>query len=292
MTNKHKYILRRIICSAKRRLFYSKYLFKYNENKLRKSLIKQVELIDTMPGIRMPMVIHPDMYFKGCYCSTIFEPDTIFFAKDYLSTNNIVFDVGANVGYFSLLFSRLVGKGGKIYAFEPANFPFNLLKKNKKINSLNWLEIYNVCLGEEECNIELNVGKPGFEVYNSIGSIIHPSADPSFFKEETVRMIRGDVFIDEKQILNIDLMKIDVEGAELLVLKGLKNSFKNHIIDTVVLELTNEMSKQFGYNIKDVISFLENFGYSWYKLERFGKTSSIDGYNELVSGMYIAKRKR
>ena len=291
MDLKYKYISRRIICSAKKHLFYDKFMFRRNEKRLKKSTINQAELIDVMPGIRMPMFIHPDMYFKNGYCSAIFEPDTIFFVKDYLATDNIVFDVGANVGYFSMLFSRLVGKDGKVYAFEPASFPFRLLEQNRHINKLDWLEIYNLCLGEENCDIEINAGEPGLEVYNSLAPIVHSSADTCLFEKETVKMIRGDELIAEKQISHIDLMKIDVEGAELLVLKGLGDSFKSRVIDTVVVELTQEMSRQFGYSVKDVISYLENFGYDWYRLERFGKISSINGYDELVSGMYVAKRQ-
>ncbi len=131
-------------------------------------------------------------------------------------------------------------------------------------------------------------GKPGFEVYNSLMPIVHSSADTAFFEKEFVRMIKGDDFIMENNISQVNLMKVDVEGAELSVLKGFVDSFRQKIINTIVIEITQEMGQQFGYQIEDVIKFLIPFGYSWYHLQTFGKLIPIKD-TQLLSGMYVAK---
>jgi SAM-dependent methyltransferase len=65
----------------------------------------------------------------------IFEPEIIEAAKKYIKTNTSVIDVGANFGQMSILFSKIIGEGGKVYAIEAQNFVFNFLKKNIEANN-------------------------------------------------------------------------------------------------------------------------------------------------------------
>ncbi len=103
-----KYFFRHVFTSLKRRFLFDKLLSKRNRSRLHRAVINHTELVDVMPGINMPMVIHPEMYFKNNYIGNVFEPDTIFFMKDSIAKGDVIFDVGANIGYFSLLFSKLV----------------------------------------------------------------------------------------------------------------------------------------------------------------------------------------
>ena len=69
----------------------------------------------------------------------------------------------------------------------------------------------------------------------------------------------------------LDAIKIDIEGAELFALKGALNSIKNHKPRYILIELNQETSRAAGYEVRDVIQFLENLGYRWHELSKHGQ---------------------
>lgn len=246
-------------------------IFQKNQKKLEEAKAKGQELIDIMPGINLPMAIHPDMYFCRGYTQYVFEPNTLDFIRDNLKPGQTVLDVGANVGYLSLFCSKLVTSTGRAIAFEPSEFAFNLLQKNKKINNFTNLEIYQVGLGERNEIAEFNSGEPGMEVYNSLGTITHRSADPQKFERVKVQLFKGSEWLHDKKVEHIHLMKLDVEGGEYTVLKGLLEMFQAHKISRLLIEITHEMSQAFGYHPSDIIIMLRECGYDWFKLHNYGR---------------------
>ena len=75
---------------------------------------------------------------------------------EFINEGDTVFDVGANIGCFSVPFAKKVGSNGKVYAFEPQKFIFNLLKENAVCNELNNLQIFNNAIGDANTILELN----------------------------------------------------------------------------------------------------------------------------------------
>lgn len=124
-----KFFSRRATRAITRRLRLDQNLFRQNQLKLEAAKAKSQELVDVMPGINLPMVIHPDMYLKIGYTKYIFEPESLDFISDHLKPGQTFLDIGANIGYFSLFCSKIVTPSGRVIAFEPGDFAFNLLKK-------------------------------------------------------------------------------------------------------------------------------------------------------------------
>ncbi len=145
-----KFFSRRLTRAIARRLQLDQNLFHQNQLKLEAAKAKGQELVDVMPGINLPMIIHPDMYFKIGYTKYIFEPESLDFIRDHLKPGQTFLDIGANVGYFSLFCSKMVTPIGRVIAFEPGEFAFNLLKKNKELNKFNNLEIHQAGFGEKD----------------------------------------------------------------------------------------------------------------------------------------------
>jgi len=145
------------------------------------------------------------------------EPKTFDFIMKYLKSSKIFVDVGANIGGYAIRAAKYC----KVYAFEPLPRNYNLLKLNEKINNVK-INSFKVAAGNSEERIKL--------YYNS-----NYPGKPSVMRRQKdfieVEMKQLDKLIDEEKI---DLIKIDVEGAEDLVLEGAKNCLKR--TNVVIIE--------------------------------------------------------
>ena len=156
------------------------------------------------------------------------ELDTIL---KFINEGDVIFDIGANIGCFSVPFAKKVGSNGKVYAFEPQKFIFNLLKKNIKCNELKNVQIFNNAIGSKNRIIELNdfdYSQPG----NFGGIGLKEDYDNSYCakikgtKKNKIKTLTLNSFLNLKKC---NFLKIDVELMELSVLKGAKdfiNKFK------------------------------------------------------------------
>ncbi len=140
-----------------------------------------------------------------------------------------IFDGGANVGGYSLLTNKFC-PNSKIYAFEPVASTFNLLKKNIEPNK-NIFPINSGLFNENK--------KRKIKIYNShTHSSLYEikGIDYSVQKTELIELITGDLFMENNSINKIDLLKLDVEGAELDALKGFEKSFSQNKIRIIQFE--------------------------------------------------------
>jgi len=136
--------------------------------------------------------------------------------NSFIKEDFIVFDIGANIGVFTCFCANLVKKG-KVFAFEPVSFVFDVLKKNT-VDYKN-VEIYKIALGSkiEEKEILIRQWAPGDStLYDS--PIKRPSE--SFNLKEKIQIFTLDYVVDKFNLKRLDFIKIDVEGYEIEVLKG------------------------------------------------------------------------
>lgn len=150
-----------------------------SRNAARLAEAQDKSFVDTMPGIELPMVIDPAMYFIGAYCRDIFEPEVLAFLKDRLLPGQTAVDVGANVGYISLYLAKRVGPSGRVVAFEPNPYAFGLLESNKRLNGFDHLHIHRAGLGSSDMETAFLCGLPGMEVYSSLADIRTPTGSAS-----------------------------------------------------------------------------------------------------------------
>jgi FkbM family methyltransferase len=151
-----------------------------------------------------------DYFHAGLY----YEPKTFNFIMKYLKSSKVFIDVGANIGGYSIR----AAKHCKVYAFEPLPRNFNLLKLNEEINNVK-INAFNVAASNKKGKIKLYYINGGWGT-PSIKRIQRESIE--------VEMRPIDDIVNEKEI---DLIKIDVEGAEDIVLEGAKNCLKRtHVV--------------------------------------------------------------
>ena len=125
-----------------------------------------------------------------------------------IQPGSVVYDVGANVGYFSLLASELTGKEGQVYSFEPLPRNIKFLMKHKSLNNLNNIEVI-------EAAVSFQSGEALFDLGAS-SAMGHLSEVGGL----RVRMVSLDDLVSEGELQPPEYIKIDVEGAEYDVLRG------------------------------------------------------------------------
>ena len=150
----------------------------------------------------------------------------------------VVLDVGANVGYFSMLCRELYPKS-KIYAFEPIPKTFDCLQKNfeKDMNT----EVFNLAVGNKKGVLKMS--------FNEENSAISTVNDRGNIKVKSVTL---DSFCKERNIDSIDILKIDTEAYESFVLSGAKNILKK--VKYILMEVTVENNK--NYTISSLFKLL------------------------------------
>ena len=197
----------------------------------------------------------------------LYEKDTTALFKKIIKPGMIIVDIGAHIGYYSRIFSKLAKekKGGAVYAFEPDQDNYKLLKFNTK-NSKN-IRIFNEALSDKAGSISF---------YKSNNTGCHSLVTQNSVKEvATVPTQTLDNFIQENRIAKIDLIKIDVEGGEPVVFDGCKNIFKQSSL-IIVMEFTPDNFQKLGLS---PFSFLNNLqkscGFSLYEIVSNGKIKNI-----------------
>ncbi|GAB3521743.1 FkbM family methyltransferase [Emticicia fontis] len=146
----------------------------------------------------------------------------------------IIFDCGANIGMATIFFKWLYPEA-TIYAFEPQTKTFEFLQQNVKNNNLSNVYCYNLALSDEEGTISFYES----DSQNLMGSILEDRVVGTKIEVQTKRL---SDFITQK----VDLMKIDVEGAENLIIKDLveKNLLNKGKVDQIIMEYHHKIPKQ------------------------------------------------
>lgn len=171
------------------------------------------------------------------------EPNVSNWIRSNLKEGDFAIDVGANIGWFTLLMAKAVGESGLVYAFEPELSFYNRLEQHVRNNNLQ-----RVCLRREA------VGD-----YNDIGYLIK-NIGPYFSSARTVKDIpTGDIRFQKVEVVTLDyfwhqkrldLIKIDVDGFEMRILKGAEQTIKK-FWPKIVMEIADP----------GPVAFLENLGY-------------------------------
>ena len=138
-----------------------------------------------------------------------------FFEKK-LKEGDIVYDVGAHAGFYTLLAAELIGEKGRVFSFEPLMANYEYLKKHIEINNYKNIIPFNVAVSDKDGFASFKQGEN-----TSTGQLTSEG-------EIRVRTIAIDDWINNKKLPVPDILKIDVEGAEAEVLKGAENILKNY----------------------------------------------------------------
>lgn len=178
---------------------------------------------------------------------------------DKLKPGEIVIDAGAHIGRYTLKAAKAVGPEGRVIAFEPDYENSDILKQNCDINGFKWVEVESCALGAEDGYIDLFSGTDGATntVFMNWHKVLHSEEDAKSAKKTKVPLNRLDNFLCIKKIDFVDLLKVDVEGAEMLLFKGAESLFRDLKIKAVICEVHSPI-----VTIDEIRAFFLPFRYS------------------------------
>ncbi len=164
-------------------------------------------------------------------------------------------DVGANIGIYSVLMAKMAS-GGQVHAFEPVPLNGKILALNLEVNRVRNVQIHGCVLSEAAGPVEFSVSSDG--AYSSIKATGQRS-QTEVLALQAVRL--DDLFFRERR--RVDLIKIDVEGAELMVLRGGHGLLGDEELrpKALLVELNPHTQSMYDYTPMDVVGFLKGFGY-------------------------------
>jgi FkbM family methyltransferase len=215
--------------------------------------------------------MHDQVFFLG-----EFERAVTRIAASLIKPGDVCLDVGANFGWYTTLFGARIGDRGGVHSFEPVPATFRELERNIELmGSPANVYLNNMALGDKPGTVVLNLfeGLPtGHASLSSQGR-----ADASAFD---CPMITLDSYLEEKGIEKVDLVKVDIEGAEIMFLNGAGKLFEQAVPPVFLMEMALQQTRNFGYLPNDLIEFIGARGnYGFFAVDELnGKLRRIDGF--------------
>ena len=225
-------------------------IFHYLKNYISKIAPPINDVVCQYEGLKI-LVRNPSksLIGKSIYKYGFWEKETTDTVVSKVKEEMIILDVGADIGYYSLLFSKLVGNNGMIYSFEPIPEAKGYLDVNICLNNIMNVKSYEFALFDEE----------GFSYIEDPFGKSRLNNNPDMQNYDSIR-VQTKKFDSLKINSRIDLIKIDVEGSEMNVLTGMKETIKKYH-PIILLELHCDLIKQYSYLPEDVIGYLEKENY-------------------------------
>lgn len=215
------------------------------------------------------------------YLTGIYEPPTARVIADLLAPGNTFIDIGANSGFFTLLASRRVGPDGCVISFEPVPSMRKRLLENIALNDMRNVQVHDAAISNLEGVLPLFEGPEG---HKGISSLRHIDDSTATIEVKTLPL---DTF--ESALASVNLVKIDVEGAEQLVLEGMTAILNKHH-PYIVIEITDEYLRAFGHKATQLAGELIAKGYRMYAIQpeglitmQAGQAADVGQFNALFA---------
>ncbi|MFB3777026.1 MAG: FkbM family methyltransferase [Bryobacteraceae bacterium] len=169
--------------------------------------------------VYLPNDLSKQVFVGGCY-----EPNEMAFFKRFLKPGMTVVDAGANEGLYTLLGSRCVGPGGQVWSFEPSPREFERLRRNVELNGLSNTRLFQVALADRAGQANLLIAEAEHAGQSTLGEFAYEGVESLGMAGVAVR--RLDDFVQQEGIQRLDLLKMDVEGAEVRLLSGARETLR------------------------------------------------------------------
>jgi FkbM family methyltransferase len=221
------------------------------------------DVITTSGGVKFyidkitPM--HRSIFFGDHY-----EKKETELVKKILFPGCVAFDVGANLGWYSILMSKLVGRGGAVYAFEVAESLAGQLAKNIQINQADNVKVINCAVGDRNQNIRYF-----YDRFDNTANL-NPDLLSNEIRESEIKMIKIDDFCEGCGMERLDFIKCDIDGYENFFLRGASRTIKTYR-PIIIIEALEMAQKKAGLSVVDIVEFLIENNYNLFSVENMNK---------------------
>lgn len=252
-----------------RKIIFAVYI-KYTKLLSKLGMLKffPIRVIDRLIGSLIKMD-HAEVHGHHMYLGTedslnlsifgVFEPFQTEIVKKEIKKGDTVLDIGANIGYYTLLFAKLVGEGGKVYAFEPDPINFGLLKKNVELNGYQNVVLIQRAVSNKAGKIKLYL----CENNSGMHRIYKSKFCRRFIEIESIILDEYFKGFDKK----INFIKLDIEGAEAVAMEGMSRLLQANKDIKVITEFAPVSIKEFGAEPERYLkNVLLNHGFKLYEI--------------------------
>jgi len=183
------------------------------------------------------------------------------FCARYVKPEMTVFDVGASHGFYTLLFAKLAG-AEFVHAFEPEEGNFARLRVNLELNGFEGVNASRLAAVDESGEVDLNVFPPELYGWHTLGSpAMEVEGSPAVpVARQRVKGITLDDYCAEHDIDRIDLLKLDVEGAELEALRGCGRLLRQGKIGCLLFEVSKAMVEGMSHDPTEIFELIRAAG--------------------------------
>ncbi len=217
-------------------------------------------------------VVHGNKMFLDPYDSLSLSINGVYdefdtkLIKKQVKSGYRVIDLGANIGYHSLLFSNLVGKTGAVYSFEPNPNNVKLLKKSIEVNNIQNITVEQYAASNTYSNCKLyltDVSSNGTIRFDGAKEIESHKKEPIIIDT----LIIDDYFSEIELADKIDFIKINIEGFELRALQGMSKILEENKNLKIFIEFSTKAIREAGSDPQEVLNILETNGFTIYYVD-------------------------
>jgi FkbM family methyltransferase len=209
-----------------------------------------------------------------------FERNELKFVENFLKPGMTVLDIGAHHGLYTILAAQKVGKGGKVFAFEPSPNQRRRLATHLRLNRVaDRVSILPAAVGNETAGTTLYVVAGKETGCNSL----RPPAVQEPTEPVQVQVTSLDAILSKENMGRVDFIKMDIEGAELAALQGARELLAKHPRPVILAEMADSRTLAWGYQASAIYDFLAARGFQWFEVKQDGtlrahaRTAASDG---------------
>ena len=239
-------------------------------------------ILKEVQGQKMYLDLRDYRVAEGLFQEGILEKGTTRLFYELVDEGMTVIDIGANIGYFTLIAAKLVGPSGKIFAFEPDPYNYALLKRNVKINGYD-----NVFLVQKAISDKVGNTKLFLDPLRERSSILYQCGKEMIVVDTTTL----DEFLADKGCF-VDIIKMDIEGAETLALQGGEKTIKENNVK-LIMEFEPKIMQSFGFSPRAFLNNLKQYGFEIYfiKDENIEVVNIDDAVEKIGTGNLLCMKK-
>lgn len=217
----------------------------------------QFKIFPTNEGIKVKLNTQEALTLGIVYLGTINKYETKIL-KTIIKPGDVVIDIGAYVdGWYTLLAAKLAGNKGHVFAFEPHPIYFQRLKENVQLNQFTNVTLERLGIFNKNGSSTFYEAQFGSSIIKS-QVVAMTKIKP---KEITIQTTTLDAYIKSKNIRHVSLIKIDVEGAEMSVIKGGNRLLQSKNAPDLVVEVFDIQLRRGGSSEAKLLSYLKRLGY-------------------------------
>lgn len=199
-----------------------------------KHLLRQSHLVRRIHGYRLRLDLHDPGLSRDVAIRGTREEQMKYLLERELGPGNVVLDIGANIGYYTAMIGNLVGQSGQVYAMEPEPRNYALLQDNVRLNGMEaWVETFNVAASDARGTARLFVSE-----YSNLNTLFPEGYDGVHTPGVTGQVVEIEAtdlssFLEGRR--PVDLLRMDIEGAEVEVLNGLAPAVESGLFSGMIL---------------------------------------------------------